>query len=233
MPPKPGYKQDPEHVARRIAARLATLKVKPKPVSREWLEREYVTKQRPCPDIAAELGRDPKTIWAWLRHYDIPTRPRGVATPSWQERGEANPFAGRHHSDATKQLLREARKASPSLPHLKGEAHWLAGKPKSEHPNWKGGITPDRQAFYASGEWREACRAVWKRADARCERCSADHREAGRRGTFHVHHIVSFAVTELRAEVENLALLCGDCHRFVHSRANMGREFLGGHHASR
>jgi len=44
---------------------------------------------------------------------------------------------------------------------------------------------------------------------------------------FHVHHIVSFAVRELRAAVSNLALLCEDCHRFVHSNANTACEFLG------
>lgn len=227
MPPKPGYKQAPEHVARRMVARLATLKAKDKPVSREWLEQEYVTNGRTCKDIAKELGRDPTTILAWIRHYGIPSRPRGHNTDHLPK-GRPPGFT---ISPEHRERLRQARKASPNLPHLNGGAHWLAGRPKSEHPNWKGGITPDRQAFYASPEWREVCRAVWKRADARCERCGADHREPSRRGTFHVHHIVSFAVRELRAEATNLVLLCADCHRFVHSRKNTAREFLEGSYA--
>lgn len=72
-----GFKQSSEHVKRRMESRLATLKAKPKPVSREWLVMEYVTKERNCVQIGAELGRDPKTIWAWLRHYAIPIRSRG------------------------------------------------------------------------------------------------------------------------------------------------------------
>lgn len=228
MAVRKGYRQTTEHVRRRTDARLATLKAKPKPASREWLEREYVTKRRTCNEIAADLSRDPKTVWTWLKHYGIPTRPRGGSTASGSfKKGGRNAFAGRRHSAKTKARLRELRSASPTLPHLKDGTHWLASKPKSEHPNWKGGITPERQAFYASPEWREACRAVWRRADAKCERCGADHRESGRRGTFHVHHIASFAVRELRAEVDNLALLCGDCHRFVHGKANTGRELIG------
>jgi predicted HNH restriction endonuclease len=43
---------------------------------------------------------------------------------------------------------------------------------------------------------------------------------------FHVHHIVSFQVAELRAVVSNLALLCAACHRWVHSAANVDRAFL-------
>jgi uncharacterized paraquat-inducible protein A len=60
-----------------------------------------------------------------------------------------------------------------------------------------------------SAEWltreyvEEAVRAVWARADAKCERCNLDHRT-------------------IRAERG-----CGDCHRFIHSRRNVGRELLG------
>lgn len=42
----------------------------------------------------------------------------------------------------------------------------------------------------------------------------------------HIHHIVSFAVKGLRAEVTNLALLCVACHRYVHSKRNVDREYL-------
>ena len=43
----------------------------------------------------------------------------------------------------------------------------------------------------------------------------------------HIHHIVSFADTDLRAEVSNLVLLCVKCHRFVHSKNNITQEYLG------
>lgn len=93
------------------------------------------------------------------------------------------------------------------------------------NPNWRGGLTPARQAFYASAEWRKACATVWKRDGARCRRC--DH---GRHDSpdlpLHVHHVVSFADADLRADTANLVLLCEVCHRFVHSRRNVHRELL-------
>jgi predicted HNH restriction endonuclease len=114
------------------------------------------------------------------------------------------------------------------VPYLKNGVHWLKGRPSSDHPTWKGGITPERQSFYSSREWKTACVAVWKRADAKCERCKKDHRILGNRGTFHVHHIVSFRVKRLRSKVSNLAILCAACHRFVHSKKNKKKEFLKG-----
>jgi hypothetical protein len=93
------------------------------------------------------------------------------------------------------------------------------------NPMWRGGITPDRQAFYTSDEWRVACHAVWKRDRARCQRCLI-HRTESPDIPFHIHHIVSFADKELRADPSNLVLLCEPCHHFVHSRKNLHREYL-------
>jgi hypothetical protein len=39
-------------------------------------------------------------------------------------------------------------------------------------------------------------------------------------------YIVSFAVVELRCDMDNLVLLCHSCHRFVHSKNNTAREYL-------
>jgi hypothetical protein len=93
------------------------------------------------------------------------------------------------------------------------------------NPRWLGGITPERQSFYTSRQWKRACALVWKRDKAKCRRCDL-HREAQPDMPFHIHHIVSFADPELRADPANLALLCEVCHHFVHSRRNVGREFL-------
>jgi 5-methylcytosine-specific restriction endonuclease McrA len=66
-------------------------------------------------------------------------------------------------------------------------------------------------------------RAVWKRDKGTCQRCGA---KANDGAIMHIHHIVSFAVKELRTETGNLVLLCIGCHHFVHSAANTGREFV-------
>ena len=93
------------------------------------------------------------------------------------------------------------------------------------NPNWRGGVTPERQAFYTSNEWKAACSAVWKRDNATCQRCGLDRRD-DTGVPFHIHHIESFANSDLRADIKNLVLLCEVCHNFVHSRRNINSEHL-------
>jgi len=93
------------------------------------------------------------------------------------------------------------------------------------NPRWLGGVTPERQGFYTSKEWKEACSYVWKRDGAICQRCGL-HREDSLDMPFHIHHLTSFANKELRAEVDNLILLCEACHLFVHSKRNKENEFI-------
>ena len=103
-----------------------------------------------------------------------------------------------------------------------GSNNPMWGKSGALNPHWLGGISPERQAFYETQEWKAACSTVWKRDKARCRRCrsiSADY-------PLHVHHIQSFKVVAMRAKPSNLVLLCKPCHTFVHSRRNTQREYL-------
>jgi hypothetical protein len=93
------------------------------------------------------------------------------------------------------------------------------------NPRWKGGITPERQSFYTSSAWKTACSAVWTRDDAKCRRCGLDHRESPDM-PMHVHHVAGFAVVELRADPDNLLLVCEACHHFIHSKRNVNRDHL-------
>lgn len=106
---------------------------------------------------------------------------------------------------------------------LKGEQNGMYGRTGEDNPRWRGGCTPERQAFYASREWAAACSAVWARDNATCQRCGIHHSKAVQ---FHIHHIVSFSVVELRAEVSNLILLCETCHDWVHSKKNTQQDFI-------
>lgn len=91
------------------------------------------------------------------------------------------------------------------------------------NPNWKGGASPERQAFYSSREWKKACSTVWKRDNATCQRCLLKHSGDI---PFHIHHIVSFTNKKLRANIMNLILVCEICHHFIHSRKNINNEYL-------
>lgn len=193
----------------------------------EVLRRLYVEEGLGCPEIGARYERDGKTVHYWLRCAGIPTRPRGANPRVWFPKGHTRSF-GRRKDAAEIAKIRDATIARGGVPYLRDGRHWLKGARPDANPNWKGGATPERQAFYRSPEWKAACVVVWHRADARCERCGLDHRTVDRRAgpRFHVHHIVSFVVKALRAEPTNLALLCRPCHLFVHSKANEAREFL-------
>lgn len=204
----------------------ATISAIPRPAP-AMLAFLYTDLRWGCPDIAWLYGRDAKTVHWWLRRADIPTRPRGSDARQHFKRGERGAFAGHRHSSEALEKIRAASVARGAVPYLRGGKHWLAGAAPQDNPRWLGGATPERQEFYRSAEWKAACQAVWSRANACCERCGRNHRLVNREEErFHVHHIVTFAVKEMRAVVENLALLCRPCHLFVHSKANASCEFL-------
>lgn len=187
----------------------------------DWLHQQYVDLGLDCVQIGKIVGRDPKTVWAWLRKHGIPTRPRGGNASTNLQRGRPNGFK---HTLETRKKLREARKLDGRFPkNADGTPYWK-GKFAHEHPTWTGGTTPERQSFYGTREWKDACRFVWSRANACCERCNKKHTKDG--DPFHVHHIMPFAFKKWRASAPNLALLCATCHRFVHGDANGNREFL-------
>jgi hypothetical protein len=159
----------------------------------EWLQREYVEKQRSTGEIGRELGMTDANVIHFLRKHGIRRRTTSEAraVKHWGSSGDKNP---------------------------------MYGKRGAAVPSWKGGVTPLRQAFYSSPEWKVAAQSVWQRDQGICRRCEAKAKE---RGTFHIHHIVSFAIRALRTELSNLALLCNTCHRWVHSKKNVDRLFLG------
>lgn len=199
-----------------------------KPVTKIELNGLYWTYGLDCVQIGKIYGKDPKTIWKWMKDWGLETRPRGSDERQLFKPGHEI-CKGRVLSDAHKEKLRQARIADGSKCFFRPNGdHVLKGKTGKDHPSWKGGSTPERQAFYASDEWRSACVSVWHRADAKCERCGLDHREIDRtKKKFHVHHVFSFTrYPDYRSDVDNLMLLCEKCHRWVHSRKNVDRLYI-------
>lgn len=197
-----------------------------KPVTKEWLEQKYLVEGLGAPDIAKLVNRDSKRVWEWLRDFGIPTRPRGMNEGPHFKKGHKL-GVGRVVSEEVKAKLREERKRTPNLPHLVGGTHWLKGKLPEEHPNWKGGTTPQRQQLYSTPEWKAVAKQVWRRERGVCQRCGVSRKQAGKDVNLDIHHIVGFQVEALRCVLSNLALLCEPCHYWVHSRKNKEKEFLG------
>jgi hypothetical protein len=96
-----------------------------------------------------------------------------------------------------------------------GEQNPMFGRINEKNPNWRGGICPERQKFYASLQWKNACNLVIERDRNVCQRCGKI--VSGRK--LNIHHIVPFNEDILlRAEIGNLITLCSDCHCFIHSK---------------
>jgi hypothetical protein len=159
----------------------------------------------------------------WLvENYVVGRRSTGEIAAEFGTTDAAILFWLRKHG-IPRRSISEVRKAKRWGPVGSDNPMW--NKRGELNPRWLGGITPERQAFYASREWKDACSFVWRRDDARCRRCAL-HRTEQPDMPFHIHHIASFAVRATRAAPGNLVLLCEVCHRFVHSRGNVNREFL-------
>lgn len=197
-----------------------------KPVDKEWLIQRYVVEELDTTQIAKLVSRDPKSVWNWLVGYGIPTRERGYGSKKhWIKPGAVSWLKGKTLSEEMKKRLSEIAKADGRLPFGPKVGPPYKGKRGAEIPSWKGGVTPERQAFYSSIEWKASVKAVWKRDNATCQKCGR-HKGDDRSVSFDLHHIVSFACVELRSEISNLVLLCEPCHYWVHSSGNVGRLFI-------
>jgi hypothetical protein len=201
-----------------------------KPVTKEWLHEHYIVKGLDTTQIGHMVGRDPKSVWNWLKDFGIPTRPRGSGVSAEVLTARLPDWGGKNHTPESRKKMSEYAKATGRVPYDPAVGSYMKGRRGADATNWKGGITPERQTLYSSIEWSECVKAVWKRDDAICQRCKLDHRTIApanrKRFAFALHHMVGFECVELRCIVNNLILLCRPCHIWVHSKKNINREFI-------
>lgn len=132
-------------------------------------------------------------------------------------RGEKNgmysvpsPMLGRHQSEEAKHRLSLQRKGVPTG--RTGEKSPMYGRRGDRAPNWKGGLTSEKQLFYSSLEWKHLREEMYERDGGTCQLCN---KALGKTG-YHVHHKVSIDVKRLRLDPDNCVLLCEECHTLVH-----------------
>jgi hypothetical protein len=197
-----------------------------RPVTREWLIEHYINQKMDCVQIGKIVNRDPTSVHGWMIDFGIPTRKRGTNGNVWNpSKGTPNPFKGRKHSPEARARMSAYAKSVGRVPYDPKVGSYMKGRKGSDTPNWKGGITAERQAVYSSLEWKSAVSEVWKRDNATCRRCLRRKNEM-REVAFDIHHIRSFQCVELRCTVSNLVLLCDPCHYWVHSKANKNKLFI-------
>jgi len=193
--------------------------------TKDWLYDQYFNQGKTCNDIARGIGRDPKRVWGWFNQYGIKLNSRGGKSSSGSFKKGESIWWGRKHKQETKDKIREVRIKDGHVPYLRNGEHWLKSVDTKYHPNYKGGITPERLQVYSSIEWVDAVKKVWKRDNATCQRCGK-HQSQEKEVKFNIHHIVSFANKDLRTDPNNLVLLCFKCHKWVHSKANKNKQFI-------
>ncbi len=196
-----------------------------KPVSREWLVEHYTGKELDCAQIGKIVNRDPKSVWSWLKFYGIETRKRGYASSAFAfAKGGESKFKGRKHSESTRLAMSAIAKANGRVPYDPAVGPYCRGRFGSDHPGWKGGVTPERQALYSSKAWAACIAFVWSKSESKCERCGKVAEKRSR--SFHIHHVIPFEHEPTRADVTNLVLLCVKCHMHVHSKKNTTGELI-------
>jgi 5-methylcytosine-specific restriction endonuclease McrA len=88
----------------------------------------------------------------------------------------------------------------------------------SNHPNWRGGITPYRVKIWTSPQYKSWREAVFKRDSFQCVVCRINTHD------LEADHIKPFALfPELRFDVSNGRTMCKPCHRAYGANVRHGR----------
>ena len=168
----------------------------PKWLSRELMERMYVTEKKSLYKIGKELGKSQVQVGRYLKRFDIPRR--AFSTKGIKTR------LGHKHTAEAKEKIRQ--KAFGRI--IPVEVRRKMGSPGSRNPGWIDGRTPKNKLIRHSLEYKVWRKAVFARDNFTCVSCTK------RGGEIHADHIAPFAYfPELRFSVDNGRTLCVDCHR--------------------
>jgi thymidylate synthase (FAD) len=195
-------------------------------LNKDWLSLKYITEGLSTYEIAKIVNRNPKNIYCKLKDFGIPTRTRAetLQKNSWWKLGLPSKRVGKKHSEKTKIKISKTR-IERKIKGISGEDNPMYGRTGEKSPNWKGGVTPERQRLYATKEWNSINSKVFERDNWVCQRCGGKH---SYRNQLHAHHIKSWAdYPDNRLELSNLITICKKCHHWIHSKKNTKKDFLG------
>lgn len=120
---------------------------------------------------------------------------------------------GKVVSEFTREKLRAAaakRWADPEEKSMQSKRR-TGKRVGADHPNWKGGITPENVKLRNSNEYKDWRLAVFARDGYACVSCGDS-----RGGNLQADHIKPFAYfPALRFDINNGRTLCKDCHKLT------------------
>jgi len=204
-------------------------------ITKEELEKLYISDDLSQQQIAILLGSHQVTIWKLLKKFNIPSKPR--IRP-----GKHNSFYGKTHSEETKQKISQANlgKKSPnkgkSIPSICGDNNvskrpevkakiskalkgrkqpWQEGE---KNWNWRGGIS---YLPYSPEFNNELKKQIKKRDNYACIECGKKETDCidrnGKCYGLQIHHI---DYNKQNNNIINLVTLCNICH----SKTNFKRK---------
>lgn len=173
-------------------------------MEKEWLIDKYVVQGKSTTDIAEELNKDPKTIYYWLKKYNIPRRKVGTMSQERINRNRLSVSCFYCGKEFLKSPARAKRRDKHFCTHRCSELY----NSGENNVNYKG-LKVD-QTGRASFEYKEWRKAVLKRDNFTCQSC-------GNNKNLHVHHLTRYAdCEELRVDLNNGITLCKPCHYEAH-----------------
>lgn len=208
-----------------------------KPVDKDWLVQKYIVEGLSTYDIGKLVNRNPKQVWNWLKGYNIKTRTveeelkKNANYIKYRSGEKTNPLKGLKRPKEVGEKISRSKLGKLS-PKTTGKKHWAYGRTGALSPNWKGGITKEeRLLFYNSAEWKKVVCIVRNRDRHKCRKCGCEREDIVRGGriitNLCLHHIKSFTQYPLdRCNPENIVTLCEKCHRWIHSKKNINKEYI-------
>lgn len=151
-----------------------------------WLEEQYIRNNLEQATIGALAGVSKHTVRTWIRKFQL-QKPAGSWTAGRKPWNAGLRYAnGPTHSEAAKAIFRQ-------------------NKLGAKNPNWRGGVTKQRQQI--AKECHKFRAEVYAADDYACRLC----RQKG--GKLALHHILPvWYRPDLATQKANLATVCAECH---------------------
>lgn len=134
-------------------------------LDKEWLRQKYIVEGLSTYQIAKMIGRDPKSIYAKLKDFNIPTRPRGHnligdSEDNYMNReNKVSGFKGKHHSEETKEKVKK------KIAEVKPWQYLKKGVKRKDIQAQK-----EKEKEYKA-KWKPVYRAILEKYNYSCVKC--------------------------------------------------------------